>query len=65
MATAKIMRNNYRSSSYIGKGTFTKAYLKDDGMVKIISMCPAKECYALFSQGNAFAPMIETVSLLS
>lgn len=43
----------------IGKGTFTKAYQTGPETVEIISSCPTKECYALFSQGNPFAPQIE------
>lgn len=53
-----------KKQSLIGQGSFTKAYLNADGTVKIISKCPAKECYALFSQGRPFAPEIETVELL-
>lgn len=45
----------------IGKGTFTKAYQISETEVEIVSICPAKECYAMFSQGNTFAPKIEKV----
>lgn len=45
----------------IGKGTFTKAYQISETEVEIVSICPAKECYAMFSQGNIFAPKIEKV----
>jgi hypothetical protein len=45
----------------IGKGAFTKAYLIGDNKVEVVSVCPAKECYAMFSQGNKFAPVIEVV----
>ncbi|QGH72543.1 MAG: hypothetical protein [Myoviridae sp. ctThM1] len=45
----------------IGKGTFTKAYQISETEVEIVSICPAKECYALFSQGNTFAPVIEKI----
>jgi len=31
----------------IGKGQFTRAYLKDDGRVHLESICPIKECMAL------------------
>lgn len=43
----------------IGRGSFTKAYQISDSQVEIISTCPAKECYAMFSQDNPFAPKIE------
>lgn len=45
----------------IGKGTFTKAYQVGETEVEIVSICPAKECYAMFSQGNTFTPVIEKV----
>lgn len=45
----------------IGKGTFTKAYQVSETEVEIVSICPAKECYAMFSQGNTFAPVIEKI----
>lgn len=45
----------------IGKGTFTKAYQVSETEVEIVSICPAKECYAMFSQGNTFAPAIEKI----
>lgn len=48
----------------IGKGAFTKAYQVAENQVEIITICPAKECYALFSQGNSFAPVIEKVDYL-
>lgn len=55
------MQFNGKSIMYklIGKGAFTKAYQISETEVEIISKCPAKECYALFSQGNPFAPKIE------
>lgn len=43
----------------IGKGAFTRAYQIGDNEVEIITTCPAKEAYALFSQGNPLAPVIE------
>jgi len=43
----------------IGKGTFSKAYQIAEDRVELISTCPAKECYALFSQHNPLAPKIE------
>jgi len=43
----------------IGKGAFTKAYQVGENEVEVVSFCPAKECYAMFSQGNKFAPVIE------
>jgi hypothetical protein len=43
----------------IGKGAFTKAYQVGENEVEVHSFCPAKECYAMFSQGNQFAPVIE------
>lgn len=45
----------------IGKGSFTKAYQIDEDKVEVVSICPAKECYAMFSQGNTFAPVIEKI----
>ena len=45
----------------IGKGSFTKAYQISENEVEIVSICPAKECYAIFSQGNSFAPKIERI----
>jgi len=48
----------------IGKGTFTKAYQVGENEVEVVSFCPAKECYALFSQGNDFAPVMERVDYL-
>lgn len=45
----------------IGKGAFTRAYQIDVNKVEVVSVCPAKECYAMFSQGNPFAPVIEVV----
>ncbi|QNN99909.1 hypothetical protein phiPsa267_170 [Pseudomonas phage phiPsa267] len=45
----------------IGKGAFTRAYQIALNQVEVISSCPAKECYAMFSQGNPFAPTIEHV----
>lgn len=40
----------------IGKGSFTKAYLREDGMVELHSCCPAKECMAmgLFPESRYF-----------
>jgi len=43
----------------IGKGTFSKAYQVSETEVELVSTCPAKECYALFSQDNPLAPKIE------
>ncbi len=43
----------------IGKGTFTKAYQVADDTVEIVTKCPTKECYAMFSQHNPLAPKIE------
>lgn len=43
----------------IGKGSFTKCYQVSETEVEIVSICPAKECYAMFSQGNVFAPKID------
>lgn len=43
----------------IGKGAFTKAYQVGENEVEVHSFCPAKECYAMFSQGKQFAPVIE------
>lgn len=48
----------------IGTGTFTKAYQVGEYEVEVVSFCPAKECYALFSQGNTFAPVMERVDYL-
>ncbi len=45
----------------IGKGAFTRAYQIDVNKVEVVTICPAKECYAMFSQGNPFAPIIESV----
>jgi hypothetical protein len=45
----------------IGKGAFTRAYQIGLNQVETISSCPAKECYAMFSQGNPFAPVIEHI----
>lgn len=45
----------------IGKGAFTRAYQIGLNQVEVISSCPAKECYAMFSQGNPFAPVTEHV----
>lgn len=45
----------------IGKGAFTRAYQIGENEVEVLSTCPAKECYAMFSQGNPFAPVIEHV----
>jgi hypothetical protein len=52
------------SRKLIGKGSFTKAYLLNDGTVEVESICPAKECYALFSKGNSFAPIIDRTDYL-
>lgn len=43
----------------IGRGTFSKAYQTGESTVELVTTCPAKECYAMFSQGNPFAPQIE------
>ena len=48
----------------IGKGAFTKAYQVSETEVEIVTICPAKECYALFSQCNEFAPKIEKIDYL-
>lgn len=48
----------------IDKGAFTKAYQIAEDKVEILTICPAKEAYALFSQGNKFAPIIEKVDYL-
>lgn len=48
----------------IGKGSFTKAYQIGEDKVEVVSICPAKECYAFFSQGNIFAPIIEKIDYL-
>ena len=45
----------------IGKGAFTKCYQISETEVEIVSICPAKECYAMFSQGNTFAPKIDKI----
>lgn len=42
----------------IGKGAFTRAYQTGENKVEVETVCPAKECYALFSQGNPFAPEV-------
>lgn len=43
----------------IGKGSFSKAYQTGENSVELVSTCPTKECYALFSEGNSFAPILE------
>ena len=48
----------------IGRGDFTKAYQVSDTQVEVVTVCPAKECYALFSKGNPFAPTIEKLDYL-
>lgn len=48
----------------IGKGAFTRAYQIAANKVEILTVCPAKECYAMFSQGNPFAPIIESIDTL-
>jgi hypothetical protein len=45
----------------IGKGAFSRAYQIGLDQVEVISSCPTKECYAMFSQGNPFAPVIEHI----
>lgn len=45
----------------IGKGAFTKAYQIEENLVEVVTVCPAKECYAIFSQGTRFAPTIEKI----
>lgn len=45
----------------IGKGAFSRAYQIGESQVEVISSCPTKECYAMFSQGNPFAPVIEHI----
>lgn len=37
----------------IGKGTFTKAYLRDDGKVQLHTSDPVKECQALWGFGDS------------
>lgn len=48
----------------IGKGSFTKAYQISETQVEVVTTCPSKECYAIFSQGNPFAPVIEKLDYL-
>lgn len=43
----------------IGKGAFSRAYQVSENKVELHSTCPAKECYALFSQDNPLSPVIE------
>jgi len=43
----------------IGKGAFSRAYQVSDTEVELVSVCPTKECYAMFSQDNKLAPKIE------
>lgn len=57
-ATDKQRHKVTSMKKLIGKGAFSKAYLRDDGQVEVHSTCMAKECYALFSQDNPLAPMI-------
>lgn len=45
----------------IGKGQFSRAYQIGPNEVELISCCVTKECYAMFSQGNSFAPEIDMV----
>lgn len=46
----------------IGTGSFTKAYLRNDGKVRVKSSCPVKEVLAMGWCGNArFLPKIERV----
>lgn len=45
----------------IGKGTFSRAYQISETQVELVSTCPTKECYCLFSQNNPLAPKIERV----
>ena len=63
-----ILRDRTMTTSFkrklIGTGTFTKAYQVGENEVEVVSFCPAKECYALFSQGNTFAPVMERVDYL-
>lgn len=49
----------------IGKGSFTKCYQISETEVEVVSICPSKECYALFSQDNLFAPVIEKIDYLA
>jgi len=42
----------------IGKGTFTKVYQISETEVEVITTCPTKEMYAMFSQGRMFAPKV-------
>lgn len=43
----------------IAKGTFTKVYQISETQVEVVTTCPTKEAYAMFSQGNPFAPKVE------
>lgn len=43
----------------IGEGTFSRAYQTSENTVELVSICPAKECYALFSKSNPLAPNME------
>lgn len=45
----------------IGKGMFSKAYQVGENEVELHSFCMSKECYAMFSQENKFAPVIELI----
>jgi len=48
----------------IGRGSFTKAYQISENQVEVVTTCPSKECYAIFSQGNPFAPVVEKLDYL-
>lgn len=48
----------------IGRGMFTRAYQIGPELVEIVTTCQVKECYAEFSQGNRFAPVIEKLDYL-
>lgn len=43
----------------IGRGSFSRAYKTGENSVELVSVCPAKTCYATFSKGNPFAPIME------
>lgn len=45
----------------LGRGAFTTAFQISETVAEIKTTCPAKECYAMFSQGNPLAPVIEHV----
>ena len=43
----------------IGKGQFTRCYQTGEKTVEVVTSCPTKECYSMFSGGNSFAPSVE------